>query len=150
MVLAVRSSQQIRDVIGDVTRTGLQSYDGTTCKSEGFAELSGLVAFDPSADGADGLWMNLLHLILVCFKCAGDSDWGLFPNTMDRIGVIGQSMEVADVEEKYANHEFEDKDDRLSLDGQPGCLQWAYIVNCDRSSNGGQGSCRYKHLCTAG
>ena len=59
-------------------------------------------------------------------------------------------MEVADVEEKYANYEFEDKDDRLSLDGQPGRLQWAYIVNCDRSSNGGQGSCRYKHLCTAG
>ena len=28
------------------------------------------------------------------------SDWGLFSNTMDR---IGQSMKVADVEEKYAS-----------------------------------------------
>ena len=41
-------------------------------------------------------------------------DWGLFSNTMDR---IGQSMEVVDVGDKYANYEFEDEDDRLSLDG---------------------------------
>ena len=59
-------------------------------------------------------------------------------------------MEVADVEEKYASYEFEDKDDGLSLDGQPECLQWAYTGNCDRAPNGGQGSCRYKHLYTAG
>ena len=71
------------------------------------------------------------------------SGWGLFSNTMDR---IGQSMEVADVEEKYANYEFEDKDDRFSLDGQPECLQWDYTGNCDRAPNGGQCSCRYKHL----
>jgi hypothetical protein len=227
VILAVRSFQQIGDVIGAVTRTGL--YDRTKCKSKGFAELPGLAAFDPSADGADELWMDLLQLILACFRSAGDaskermtydkawkdleqgdstvgdfitlseavfkmledrggeysdqqristfmqsvtlatesalvkhvkdlkirgeyddaiySDWGLFSNTMDR---IGQSMEVADVEEKYASYEFEDKDDGLSLDGQPECLQWAYTGNCDRAPNGGQGSCRYKHLHTAG
>ena len=38
----------------------------------------------------------------------------------------------------------------MSLDGQPECLQWAYTGNCDRAPNGGQGSCRYKHLHTAG
>ena len=42
-------------------------------------------------------------------------------------------MEVADVEEKYASYEFEDKDDGLSLDGQPECLQWAYTGICDRA-----------------
>ena len=31
-----------------------------------------------------------------------------------------------DVGDKYANYEFDDTDDRLTLDGQPECLQWAY------------------------
>ena len=31
-------------------------------------------------------------------------------------------MEVVDVGDKYANYEFKDEDDRLSLDGQPECL----------------------------
>ena len=56
VVLAVRSFQQIGEVIGAVTRTGL--HDRTKCKSKGFAELPGLAAFDPSADGADELWMD--------------------------------------------------------------------------------------------
>ena len=30
------------------------------------------------------------------------------------------------MEEKYANDEFEGEDDRVSLDGAPECLQWAY------------------------
>ena len=71
----------------------------------------------------------------------------LFIATMDR---IRQSMEVADVEEKYANYEFESEDDRVNLDGAPECLQWAYTGNCDRAPNCGQDSCRYKHLHTAG
>ena len=60
VVLAVRSFQQIGDVIGAVTHTGM--YDRTKCKSKGFSELPGLAAFDPSADGADELYMDLLQL----------------------------------------------------------------------------------------
>ena len=71
-------------------------------------------------------------------------DWGLFSNTMDR---IGQSMEVADVKEKYDNYEFESEDD---ADEVPECQQWAYTGKCDRAPDGGQGSCRYKHRGTAG
>ena len=71
-------------------------------------------------------------------------DWGLFSNTMDR---IGQSMEVADVKEKFDNYEFESEDD---ADEVPECQQWAYTGKCDRAPDGGQGSCRYKHFGTAG
>ena len=73
VVLAVQSFQQIGEVIGAVTRTGLHVYDMTKCKSKEFVELSELAAFDPSTDGADELWMDLLQLILVCFRSAGDA-----------------------------------------------------------------------------
>ena len=47
----------------------------------------------------------------------------------------------------YGNYEFESEDD---ADEVPECQQWAYTGKCDRAPDGGQGSCKYKHLGTAG